>query len=45
MQTALLSLAGDASARETLDGVRMAAFVALDRAALSTARAAYEKAR
>ncbi|TMA23347.1 MAG: phosphate/phosphite/phosphonate ABC transporter substrate-binding protein [Deltaproteobacteria bacterium] len=45
VQTALLSLAGDASAREALDGVRMTAFVALDRAALSTARAAYEKAR
>ena len=45
VQTALLSLAGDASAREALDGVRMTAFVALDRAALSTARAAYEKSR
>jgi hypothetical protein len=45
LQTALLSLAGDATAREALDGVRMSAFVALDRAALSKARAAYDRAR
>jgi hypothetical protein len=45
LQAALLSLAGDAKAREALDGVRMSGFVALDRAALSTARTAYERAR
>jgi hypothetical protein len=45
VQAALLSLGADATAREALDGVRMSAFVALDRAALSKARAAYERAR
>ena len=45
LQAALLSLGTDATAREALDGVRMSAFVALDRAALSKARAAYERAR
>jgi hypothetical protein len=45
LQAAMLSLAGDASAREALDGVRMSRFVALDRSALAAARAAYEKAR
>jgi hypothetical protein len=45
LQAALLSLAGDATAREALDGVRMSAFVALDRAALSRARGTYRGAR
>jgi len=45
VQAALLSLAAEASAREALDGVRMSAFVAIDRASLSAARAAYERAR
>jgi hypothetical protein len=45
LQAALLSLAGDATAREALEGVRMAAFVALDREALSRARRAYQGAR
>jgi len=45
LQAALLSLGGDAGAREALDGVRMQAFVALDRGALSAARTAYERTR
>ena len=45
VEAALLSLAGDPAAREALEGVQMSGFVALDSAALSAARAAYQQAR
>jgi len=45
LQAAFLSLGHDAAAREALDGVQMSGFVAVDSAALSAARAIYQKAR
>jgi hypothetical protein len=45
LETALLRLAEDRTARNALDGVRMAGFVPLDAEALATARAAWRRAR
>jgi hypothetical protein len=45
LEAAFLALAGDPAAREALDGVRMSAFVPLDRKALAAARAAYRRAK
>ena len=45
LEAAFLRLAEDRSARNALDGVRMAGFVPLDEKALATARAAWRRAR
>jgi hypothetical protein len=45
LEAALLKLAEDRSARNALDGVRMAGFVPLDEQALAAARTAYRRAR
>ncbi len=45
LEGAFLRLAEDRSARNALDGVRMAGFVPLDEQALAVARAAYRRAR
>src|SRR6267378_2859749 len=45
LETAFLRLTDDRSARNALDGVRMAGFVPLDEKDLATARAAWRRAR
>lgn len=45
LRAALLSLSGEAAAREALQGVRMSGFVPLDEKALSSARAAFARAK
>jgi hypothetical protein len=45
IESAFLKLAEDRSARNALDGVRMAGFLPLDEQALAGARAAYRRAR
>ncbi len=45
LEAALTRLAEDRSAREALDGVRMAGFLPLDESALAAARTAYRRAR
>ncbi len=45
LESALLKLASDPSAKEALDGVRMTAFVPLDEKALANARAAWKSAK
>ena len=45
LENAFLGLAADRSARNALDGVRMAGFIPLDEQALQAARAAYRRAR
>ncbi|HTO97986.1 MAG TPA: PhnD/SsuA/transferrin family substrate-binding protein [Myxococcales bacterium] len=45
LEAALLNLAEDRSARNALDGVRMAGFVPLDEQALAAARTAYRRAK
>ncbi len=45
LESAFLALAGDKSARDALDGVRLSGFVPLDERALAAARAAYRRAR
>ena len=45
LEPAFLRLAEDRSAREALDGVRMAGFVPLDEQALAAARTAWRRAR
>jgi len=45
LETAFLRLTEDRSARNALDGVRMAGFVPLDEKALAAARTAWRRAR
>jgi ABC-type phosphate/phosphonate transport system substrate-binding protein len=45
LEAAFLHVSKDPAGREALDGVRLEGFVPLDEQALTTARAAYRRAR